>query len=235
MKRLLLSTIALTLGLTACAVNLGGPRDIPLTAVALRAGPGAAPGDVAASLTSPRAGVALVAAEADSAWFAALGEALDRTVSGPAVTGDLALGFLGDEPLGDTTIVLSFDGGSLTVQDALYEVDDDRFLDLMAFRIDDLATARPALAALMEYMASDVMNSAAVVMAVAVSSPAAGDSVGRMLSPAYFDALRCEPGLAPPEDRAGIRLFYGPEARVYCSAATVTGDVVRANLVLGRR
>lgn len=237
MKRLLLSSIALTLtlGLTACAVNVGAVSEIPLTAVALRTGPDAAVADVAEALTGPDVGVALVAAEADSAWFAALGEAVGRTVSGPAVTGGLAMGFLADEPVGDTTIVLSFDGGSLTLHDALYEVDDERYLDLLAFQIDDMATARPAIRALVEYMASDVMNSAAVVMAVAVPTAAAGDSVGRMLSPAYYDALRCEPGLAPARDRAGIRLFYGPEARVFCSTATVVGDVVRAELVLGRR
>lgn len=238
MKRLIVSAIALTVGLTACSANMGGPKDIPLTTVAVRAADGTSSASVAATITATT-DVALVAASADSAWFAALGEAVDRTVSGPALTGDLALGFLGDEPLGDTTLVLSFDGGSLTVHDALYEPEEDRFLDLLAFRIDDPATTRPAMEALVEYVASDVMNSAAVLMAVAVPTAAVGDSVARMLSPAYFDALRCEPGLTPPSARAGIRLFYGPEARVYCRTAGAEdgaiGDVVRASLILGRR
>ena len=238
MKRPIVSSIALTVGLAACAANMGGPKDIPLTAVAVRAAPGATPAAVAATLTDPT-GVALVAAPGDSAWFAALGEAADRTVSGPALAGDLALGFLGDEPLGDTTLVLSFDGGSLTVHDALYEPEEDRFLDLLAFRIDDAATARLAMAALVQYVATDVMNSAAVLMAVAVPTPALGDSVARMLSPAYYDVLRCEPGLTPRAEREGIRFFYGPEARVYCRTAGAedgaVGDLVRADLILGRR
>ncbi len=76
-------------------------------------------------------------------------------------------------------------------------------------------------------------------MAVAVPSPAAGDSVARMLSPGYYDALRCERGRATTASRGGLRVFYGPEARVYCESATSEdtglGDWLRASLVLGRR
>lgn len=239
MRRLLLSGIALSLGLAACALNLGGPRDIDLSTVALRAADGADADDVAAALMDPSADVALVAGSMDSTWLAAVAGAMGLTVSGPASVGHLSLGFLAGEALGDTTVVLSYDGGALTLHDALYEVANERYLDLMAFGVEDASSARPAIAAMLEYTATDVMNSAAVVMAVAVPSAAVGDSVARMLTPAYFDALRCEPGLASSEDRAGIRLFYGPEARVYCRDATVEssgiGEVVRAGLVLGRR
>ena len=60
-----------------------------------------------------------------------------------------------------------------------------------------------------------------------------------VLTPGFFDALRCEPGLSPAADRAGVRLFYGPEARIYCESAS-TGDpagadLVRADLIMGRR
>lgn len=238
MKRLPVSLLAV-LGLTACAVNLGGSGDIDLTAVALRASAGASVADVSAALRAARADVALVTASGDSAWFAAVAGATGRTLSGPAGAGDLALAFLATEPVGDTTVVLSYTGGSITVHDALYRMRRERFLDLMAFRIDAPAEARPAVGALLRYMATEVMNSAAVIMAVTVPSAAVGDSVARMLSPAYFDALRCEPGVAPEEYRSGVRLFYGPEARVYCRAAAVegpaVGHLVRADLVLGRR
>lgn len=242
MKRASLSLtfmLTLGLGLAACAVNVGGVKDIPLVAVALRPGPDAEPAAVAASLRAAEADVALIAGSVDSAWLAAVGSAAGLTLTGPGGDGSLALAFLGGEPLGDTTVVLPYDGGQLSVHDALYEVDDERYLDLMAFQVTDPAAARPALGALLEYMATDVMNSAAVLIAVAVPSPAAGDSVARMLSPAYFDALRCEPGLAPGSAREGIRLFYGPEARVYCRDAGTEspgiGDLVRAALTLGRR
>lgn len=239
MKRLSLSLLALTLFMAGCAVGMRGVKSIPVTAVALRPAPDVGPEAVGAALVESEADVAFVTGAVDSAWLASVAGIAELTVSGPAVVGDVRLAFLGGEPVGDTTIVLSHDQGALTVHDALYEVDDDRYLDLLVFRVDDVATARPAIAALLRYMATDVMNSAAVVMAVEVGSAAAGDSVGRFLSPAYFDALRCEPGLATPSERAGIRLFYGPEARVYCRAAAVDGraigDWVRADLVLGRR
>ena len=64
------------------------------------------------------------------------------------------------------------------------------------------AAARPAVGALLRYMATDVMNSAAVVLAVATPTPAVADSVRRMLSPAYVDALRCGTGL-----EAGFTLY----------------------------
>lgn len=241
MKRLnaRLTAPVAALALAACAAGLGRVPDIEVSTVAVRATQGAAASDVAARLMDAGARFALVASPADSAWFAEVAGATSMNLSGPADAGDLRIGFLGDEPAGDTTVVLSWDGGSLVVRDALYEVREDRFLDLLAFRVADGASARAATAALVQYMATDVMNSAAVVMAVAVPSAAVGDSVARFLSPAYFDALRCEPGLAAPSERAGLRLFYGPEARVYCRSATAeagsTGDMVRAELVLGRR
>lgn len=230
---------ALTLIAAACAMNVGGQRDIDLSAVALRAAPDAAPADVAGSLVAADADVALITGTMDSAWLAAVAQSTGLTVSGPAASGDLTMAFLAGEPLGDTTVVLSHEHGRLTIHDALYEVRKERYLDLMVLRLDDPAAARSAIGALLQYMATDVMNAAAVVMAVHVPSAAAGDSVARMLSPAYFDAIRCEPGLAPPSDRAGIRLFYGPEARAYCRSASVDaqtiGDVTRARLTLGRR
>ena len=237
--RQLLPSLALAVGLTACAVSLSGPRDIPVSAVAIRAPADMGPEAVSAIISDTVTEVAVVTAPADSAWFVGVAAATRLTLSGPADLGVGRGGFLAiEEPVGDTTVVLSWDGGTLTVRDALYEVDDGRYLDLLAFRIEDAATARPALSAFMEYMATDVMNSAAVLMAVAVPSAAVGDSVARMLSPAYFDALRCEPGLTPRAQREGIHLFYGPEARVYCTSAATpesAADVVRASLVLGRR
>ena len=211
--------LAFGLGVTACAMSMGPPKDIPMVAVALRPAPDATPAAVAASLNAAEADAALIAGPVDSAWLAAVGSATGLTLSGPATGDDLALAFLAGEPLGDTTVVLPYGDSRLAVHDALYEVDDERYLDLMVFRLTDAADARPAIGALTEYMATDVMNAAAVIIAVAVPTPAAGDSVARMLSPAFFDALRCEPGLAAGPDREGIRLFYGPEARVYCRAA----------------
>jgi len=226
--------------LAACAVNMGGGKAIPLVAMGLRVDPGTTAAAVASSLSAAEADVAIVTgAIPDSAWLAEVGAPRGLTVSGPAGSGDMAMGFLAGEPLGDTTLALTYDGGEFILHDALYAPEEDRLLDLMVFQLEDPAAVRPAIGALLRYMATDVDNSAAVLIGVAVPTAAVGDSVARMLSPAYFDALRCEPGLAPASARAGIRLFFGPEARMYCEDAGTEdpgiGDVIRARLVMGRR
>lgn len=249
MTRLLSALLALSLG--ACAVNLGGPSEIPVPTVAVRAGPATTAAGLAASLDSAGARVAFVAAERDEGWFKELAAAAELTLSGPAPLGDLALAFLGPEPVGDTTHVIEYEAEDvdrrLTVQDALYEIEEDRLLDLLAFRVDEDTPVRPVMEAFLEYVATDVNNSAAVVIAVAVPSAAVGDRVAGLLSPAYFDAARC--AAAGPEGDgagtgvrgAGIRLFYGPEARMFCESAGVDpddgerGEWVRAALIMGRR
>lgn len=237
MSRLPILLVVLSLG--ACAVNLGGPKAIDMPTVALRAEADAAPASVAGALDEAGARVAFIAAARDDSWFDSVAARAELELSGPADMGDLALAFLGPEPLGDTTLTLPYDGGELTIHDALYEIEEDRLLDLLAFRIEGAGEVRSAVASLLEYVATDVNNSAAVVLAALVPTAAAGDSVARMLSPAYFDAVRCEPGTAPAPLREGIRLFYGPEARMYCAGASAeesaVGAWIRAELIMGRR
>lgn len=224
--------------LGGCAAGLGGPRDLDMPTAALHAGPDATPAAVAAAVRAAGARATFVAAPQDSAWFTALAGAVDLHLSGPAPTGDLRMAFLAPEPVGDTTHTLDYEGGSFTIQDALYEIRDERYLDLIAFQIDEETPVAQAVAALLAYVATDVDNVAAVVMAVAVPGSDTGDSVARMLGPAYFDALGCDGAAAAP---AGphIRLFYGPAARMFCEGVrtetVAAGDVIRADLVMGRR
>lgn len=224
--------------LSGCAAGLGGPRELDMPTAALNAGPEATPAVVAAAIRATGARAAFVAAPQDSSWFADVAAAADLHLSGPAPTGDLRMAFLAPEPLGDTTHTLDYQGGSFTIQDALYEIRDERYLDLIAFQIDEETPVREAVAALLAYVATDVDNVAAVVMAAAVPDAETGDSVARMLGPAYFDALRCDGAAAAP---AGphIRLFYGPAARMFCEGArtetVAAGDLIHANLVMGRR
>jgi hypothetical protein len=235
MSRLL---VLAALAVGACAPALSGPKDIEVPTVALRATGGASATDVAGALREAGARVALVAAPGGEDWFRTVATATELTLSGPAQMDDLGFAFLAPEPVGDTTLALQYEGGSLVIHDALYEMEEDRLLDLIAFRITEDTDARRAVRSLLEYVATDVNNAAALVMAVAVPSAAVGDSVARMLSPAYYDAIRCEVGQAGTS-RAGVRMFYGPAARMYCEDATVAGeagwDWVRAQLVMGRR
>ncbi len=227
MRRTVLGFLAF--GLTGCALGMGAPDDVALSTVGLRVSSDADATAALAALREVDARVALVAAPADSAWFAWLAEASGLHLSGPARAGDLSLAFLAGEAVGDTAIDLSYEGGgTFTVQDALYELADDHYLDLMAFRVDAAETVRPIITSLLRYVATDVDPTAAVVFAVAVPDAAVGDSVARLLGPGYFDAFRCAGGDRDAEVAGGIRLFYGPERRIRCGGAA--GAVVPAGL-----
>lgn len=237
MRRLLSG--ALALALASCALNVGGGGEEDLPTAALRASGNASAAAVAETLSAAAPRVALVAGPPDEAWFRSVAEGTGLELSGPALTPDLGLAFLAPEPVGDTTVLLPYAGDTLVVRDALYDLGDRRLLDLLAFQIDDPGTVRDAVTAVLEYVATDVDNAAAVVMAAAVPSPAVGDSLARMFSPGFYDALRCGTGDPPAAARGGLRLFYGPEARIYCRSVTTeetgVGDWVRAALVVGRR
>lgn len=237
MRRIVVTFLAL--GAAACATTMGGPEDVGLSAVAYRAAPGTSPAAVAATLANDGAEVALVIAPGDSAWFAALAEAAGLHLSGPARAGDLGLALLAMEPLGDTVIDLRYDGGTIPMVDALYDLADEHYLDMMAIRVQEGDAVQPVATRLLRYIATDVPPSAAIILAVAVPSPAFGDSLARLLSPGYFDTLRCGGNSAPGSFDGEIRLFYGPEARIWCGDASASmtgaGDRIHAELTAGLR
>lgn len=238
MKKLLTALAALAL--SACALNLGGPKDIDVPTAAVRVENGTGAGTVASALQGAGIRAAVVAAPAGEEWFEELGATASLNLSGPGEMGGLRMGFLtAAEAVGDTTLDLAYEGGVLTVHDALYEVEKDRLLDILAFRMDEPATIPEAMTAFLEYVATDVSNRAAVVIAVAVPSAEVGDAVARMLSPGFYDARRCDGADATAAGHEGIRLFYGPEARMFCTDAAAEsladGDFVRARLTMGRR
>lgn len=224
---------------TGCAVRLGGPGPVEYRVVALSAGSGAAPEDVAGWIRQADANVVLLsAAAADSTWFGEVAQRSSLSLSGPGSAGQVAFAFLASEPVGDTTIVLSSaEGASVVVHDALYKVDKHRYLDLLALRIGSAPEARVAVKALLRYVATDVMPEAAVVLAVEVPDAATGDSVAAFLDPAFRDARACLAGRGAERRSAGMRLFYGPEARLRCEDARLLGgddSPILARLVVGR-
>lgn len=233
------ATLLATLALGACASSMGAPREISTPTVALRADPDAAAADIAAALQDARAQAVFLTADRDDAWFADVAAATGLLVTGPATAGPMRTAFLAPEALGDTIHQLEYEGGAITLLDALFEVDEERFLDLIALRIEGGDAVRPIMTALLEYVATDVSNEAALVMAVTVPDEAVGDSVARMLSPAYSDARRCGAEAATTTAGERTRLFYGPAARMFCTEAlartTALGEWVQAQLVMGRR
>lgn len=242
MKRLPASLTALILAAAGCSPTMGtgDPRPTDVPTVAIRAAAGAAPAEVGAAIAEVRPRFALVAGPADEAWFRDMAAASGlASMTRPGVAApDMRLAFLGMEAVGDTMMELSYEGGTFRVHDALFDLGQRRFLDLLSFRVEIAADARPMIAALTGYVATDVMPGAAVIMAVAVPTAAAGDSVARMLSPMYSGAAHCNAS-TEAVGRSGIRLFYGPAARIYCTSAAAeevpAGDRVRAQLVVGRR
>jgi len=220
-----LIAIGASLAATACAVRLGGPKPLTYRTLAIAAEESETPAAIAERIRAADADYVLISAPADSAWFAEVASLARLTLSGPGNAGSVSLAFLGSEPLGDTTIALPVSGGRpLIVHDALYKVDDYRFLDLLAVRIEPGTPIRPAVRALTSYIATDVMSNAAVAMAIDAPDAEAGDSIAALLRPLFSDARVCLPRAAngqPPRARVRVHLFHGPEARIGCEGASV--------------
>ncbi len=219
--------MTIAVALAGCAVRLGGPKPVEYRTLAFNVGAQAVPAEVAGWIRRADANLVLLAAAADSAWFGEVARQSRLTLSGPGTAGPVSFAFLAGNPVGDTTVVLPLaGGGAVGVHDALYEVDKERYLDLLAVRIPSAAGSREAVKALLEYVATDVMPDAAVVLAVDVPDAAAGDSVAALLDPAFRDARSCLPAGAGGGAGAawGMRLFFGPEAKLRCEEARPLGE-----------
>lgn len=228
---------ALALGTAAgCAVRLGGPKPETYRTLALAVDGGESAADVAARIRRAGADVVLVSSPADHAWFEELARETSLVLSGPGDAGPVRLAFLGGTAIGDTTIALPIDGGGqVVVHDALYRVDKHRYLDLMALRIGPDTDLRGAVRALLAYVATDVMHTAAVALAVEVPDAAAGDSVSMLLRPAFTDTRGClesggDGSADPPAPR--MRLFYGPGLRIRCEGARLLDG--SSSMIMGR-
>lgn len=229
---LVVAVVAVT---SACGgLALGGPSPEPYTALALDARTASAQ-DAAAQIQGAAADFALVVGAADSAWFAQLATASGLELSGPAIAPMGGLAFVSRlELIGDTSLVLRIGNGDVHVQDALYAVDDDRFLDLMLVQLDEGTDLQEATRVLLEYMATDVMAHAALVLGVAAHDAAAANEVETMLRAAFTNAAECAGGEAA--SGRPFRLFFGPAARVRCEDARMIGTTgIVADISVGLR
>lgn len=236
--------------LAACAIRLGGPKPVEYRVLALNAAGEGDAATVAERVRSTGATVVLLAAPRDTAWFAGVAQGVDLSLSGPGVRAGNGLAFLAAEPVGDTTIALptgrAESSPTVLVHDALYEVDDDRYLDLMAVRIERGQDVSAAVRALLAYVATDVMPNAAVALAVDAPDAGAAGRIARLLDPAFMDTRECM-GASDDEGtdgagggtqmQPGLLLFYGPELQMRCERAELRNELGRAivaNLILGR-
>jgi hypothetical protein len=240
----LLGAAAAVVALAGCAVRLGGPAPEEYQALALIATDTDTPAQVAERIASAGADLVLLSAPStrDSAWFAQIATAAALQQSGPGRTGDRALGFFTNnlELLGDTSIVLAAGAGRLHMHDALYQIEENRLVDLMLVTVDTVADLREAARTLLSYISTDVGATAAVVLGLSGPTPQASDSIGVLLRAYLPNAHGCagsaETDGTAAEDSA-VRLFYGPVVRVEClSARTLDapGSPVTARLVVGR-
>ncbi|HEX6558925.1 MAG TPA: hypothetical protein VF021_05665 [Longimicrobiales bacterium] len=221
-----------------CAVRLGGSKPINEDAVALRLAESATPEQTANMLKQRGVEVAILSSTRDSAWYAAVATAAGMKMTRVGRTGAGTFAFLGPQAIGDTTLTLKVQGGGeVRLHDALYRIDKQRRLDLMAVRIAPEANLRESVRTLLAYFATDVLPNAAVVFAIEPPTPALGDSVSVLMRAAFADAWECT-----REGRDGarntelpIRLFYGPSMRVTCEGAerlNEGGGAILAHLVL---
>jgi hypothetical protein len=229
--------------LAACAVRLGGPSPEEYQTLALIATDADAPAQIAERIASVNADLVLLSAPVarDSVWFAQIATAAGLQQSGPGRTGGRALGFLTRnlELLGDTSIVLAAGAGRLHMHDALYQIEENRLVDLMLVTIDSAADLRESARTLLSYISTDVGATAAVVLGLAGPTPQASDSIGVLLRAYLPNAHACagaEQNGAVSDDSA-VRLFYGPVVRVECRSARTLdapGSPITARLVVGR-
>lgn len=217
--------LAAVLGLAACA-STPDPLvfEEGLLVLAEAAGPAARPGDVARALLTTDPQFVLIRGPADSAWFASVAEESGLILSGPSVETGLGFAFLsGAEALGDTTLAIPVgDSGAFVIHDALYELAEGVFLDLIAFRADDTPDPHALIQAFLAYVATDVMTSAPLVLGIQASDPMLADSIEVLLRPSFRPPTECEGGGASssPADLSGLRVFVGTPAQITCQEAS---------------
>jgi hypothetical protein len=234
--------LLLAIGISACAVRLGGPSPEEYDVAAVFE-PLNADADAAAErLRASGAEIVLIAGERqDSAWFRYVAATAGLALSGPGATTGRGYAFMTTpalEILGDTSLVVPVEGGgSVHMHDALYRIDESRLIDMMLVRLQG-PDLRASVRTLLNYIATDVPADASILLALDGPTPQAADSAATMIRATIEDASECRDseGGATAAD-PGLRLLYGPSARIRClSARTLAGTVpgIVARLQVGR-
>ena len=221
--------------MAGCALRVGGPAPENRRTVAMKLSSGQNADSAAARIRALGADVVLLSVPADSAWLARAAYVAGYSLS--SSTDDGGFAFLTRvAALGDSTVALAVEGAdSLVVHDALYEIDKERHLDLLAFRMESGAPVQPTIKALLLYIATDVIGDAAVALMVDAPNAATADSVAALLTPAFTDAANCVDDDDADAPSTSLRLFYGPQTRTECRSARIVSDnLIDAQLVIGR-
>jgi hypothetical protein len=233
--------LMLAIGVSACAVRLGGPSPEEYDVAALFEPLHANADSAAERLRSSGAEIVLLAGERqDSAWFRYVAATAGLALSGPGATTGRGYAFMTTpalEILGDTSLVVPVEGGGgVHMHDALYRIDESRLVDMMLVRLQG-PDLRASVRTLLNYIATDVPADASILLALDGPTPQAADSAAAMIRATIGDASECLDGETDGSASApAVRLLYGPSARVSClSARTLTGAAgIVARLQVGR-
>lgn len=220
----LLAIAVVVLTMAACAVRLGGAKPEPYNAIGLRATATESASDIAGRIRAVQGDLVMLSANHDSAWFADVATKSGLTLTRPGHTGPSTLGLLTHlTSLGDTALdVVVAGNGKLHIKDALYKIDKDRSLDLMLVSFADVTSVREGVRALLNYIATDVQGTSAVVFGIDAPTKTAADSASSLVRAAFANALEC--GKTPTREPAGgieVNVFFGPEARLTCTGSRV--------------
>lgn len=225
---------------TACAVRLGGSGPVEYRTLAVDFDASTTPEQAAAMIREANAKLVLMSTPRDSAWVHSVAQASGLTSTRPGNVENATYAFLAWKPVGDTTHTIKVaSGGQIQLHDALYEIEKNRYIDLMTVSFDPGTNVREGVRALLGYIATDVMSNVPVVLAVHAPNSAVSDSVAAVTRAAWADAAECtsKSSDSVATRNMNMRLFYFPAARIRCVEARtidVPGAPITARLVTGQ-
>lgn len=224
--RLLVAVSAVLLA-SGCSLRMGGPRPVDTDAAVIVTGANASAEQIAAQLTQRGVDYAIISAARDTTFFKDIAARAQLKSTRPGNLGTTTFAFIGPQALGDTTMTLAVPGGGqVRIHDALYRIDKVRRLDLLAARIEPNTNLQQAIQRLLNYVATDVGATAALLLAIEPPTPALGDSVALLTRAAFSDVWECTSAGrgGASGNHLPIRVFVGPAVRMRCESAEV-GDI----------
>jgi hypothetical protein len=221
-RRLVIAAVAAVMAAACGGMMMGTPKPVQRDVLITHADTAVSAEKTAQMLTQRSAEFAIVSAPRDTAWFADVARRANLTSTRPGKVSGTTYAFMGPKAIGDTTLTLTVTGGGvIRMHDALFEIDKNHHLDLMAVQMDSIVNVQRAVNRLLEYIAGDVGATASVLFAIEAPSAAIGDSIAVLMRPLYTELYECtaEGRSGGARAPAAVRVYFGPVARMRCQLA----------------
>jgi hypothetical protein len=221
-RRVVMPAVAAMMAAACSGMMMGTPKPVNRDVLITQADAAASAEQAAQTLAQRGAEFAILAAPRDSAWFAEVARRANLTSTRPGKVNGTTYAFMGPKAVGDTTLTLTVPGGGvIRMHDALFEIDKNHHLDLMAVQLDSIVNVQRAVNRLLEYIAGDVGATASVLFAVEAPTAAIGDSIAALMRPLYTEVYECtaEGRSGAARAPATLRVYFGPIARMRCESA----------------